>query len=132
MRNLWYLVAYGELSSLLALLAKNLQLGVAKSFKSKQIIQMLFWRLLKDLKRFVRFLSRSDTPWYYSLNNYFWRNYSNYYNFFPTFLRQKSPNSCVATIGFTAFGEVLWGIFRTFSSAEANRICGLTEPLLWI
>ena len=42
MRNLWYLVACGELSSLLALLAKNLQLGVAKSYKSKQIKQIYF------------------------------------------------------------------------------------------
>ena len=40
MRNLWYLVACGELSSLLALLAK-------KSFKSKQIKQIYFERFEK-------------------------------------------------------------------------------------
>jgi len=37
MRNLWYLVACGE----------NLQLGVAKSFKSKQIKQIYFERFEK-------------------------------------------------------------------------------------
>ncbi|MBQ2180916.1 MAG: hypothetical protein II400_01580, partial [Bacteroidaceae bacterium] len=30
------------------------------------------------------------------------------------------------------FSEAILGIFRTFSSAQANRIWGLTEAFLWI
>ena len=43
MRNLWYLVACGELSSVVAC-GENLQLGVAKSYKSKQIKQIYLKR----------------------------------------------------------------------------------------